>query len=46
MAFGLFKKSGNPPAGRQGKEEHGQHYFNLKVKEIIPETRDSITIRV
>ncbi len=46
MAFGIFKKSEkNLPAGRQGKEEsHGPHYYDLTVKNIINETKDSITI--
>ncbi|MFN3840948.1 MAG: 2Fe-2S iron-sulfur cluster-binding protein [Cyclobacteriaceae bacterium] len=37
MAFGLFKKTPK-------KEEIVQHYFNLKVKNIIQETKDAITI--
>jgi ring-1,2-phenylacetyl-CoA epoxidase subunit PaaE len=41
MAFGLFKKS-------EKKEESGimsgPLYYDLKVKEIIPETRDAISI--
>src|SRR5688572_21418595 len=45
MAFGIFKKSENLPSGRQGKEEsHGPHYFDLTVKNIIHETKDSITV--
>ncbi|MCI0750665.1 MAG: oxidoreductase, partial [Flammeovirgaceae bacterium] len=44
MAFGLFKKSEpSPPAGRAGKEEH-THYHNLKVKEIVRETKDAVSI--
>lgn len=41
MAFGLFKKS-----DKSKKEEtrSGPRYFELKVKEIIQETRDSIII--
>ncbi len=34
MAFGLFKK----------KDERTQHYYNLKVKEVVRETQDAITI--
>ncbi len=37
MAFGLFKKTPK-------KEESAQHYFTLKVKNIIQETKDAITI--
>ncbi len=41
MAFGLFKKSekkGETPVNS------GPHYFDLKVKEIIQETKDAISI--
>jgi ring-1,2-phenylacetyl-CoA epoxidase subunit PaaE len=37
VAFGLFKKAPK-------KEENVQHYFDLKVKAIIHETKDAITI--
>jgi ring-1,2-phenylacetyl-CoA epoxidase subunit PaaE len=40
MAFGIFKKS-------EKKEEaarSGPHYYNLKVKKIIKETKDAISI--
>lgn len=37
MAFGLFKKAPK-------KEENVQHYFDLRVKDIIHETKDAITI--
>jgi ring-1,2-phenylacetyl-CoA epoxidase subunit PaaE len=37
VAFGLFKKTPK-------KEESAQHYFTLKVKNIIQETKDAITI--
>jgi ring-1,2-phenylacetyl-CoA epoxidase subunit PaaE len=41
MAFGFFKKE----AKTEKKEEtHGPRYVDLKVKEIIHETRDAITI--
>ncbi len=41
--FGIFKKG---DAGKQGKEEvhSGPHYYDLKVKNIIQETKDAITI--
>ncbi len=41
--FGIFKKG---DSGKQGKEEShsGPHYYDLKVKNIIPETKDAITI--
>jgi ring-1,2-phenylacetyl-CoA epoxidase subunit PaaE len=39
MAFGLFKKSPKP------EESHsGPKYYDLVVKQVIPETRDAITI--
>lgn len=45
MAFGLFKKKEeNLPAGKAGKEEAGSHYHELKVKDIIQETKDAISI--
>jgi ring-1,2-phenylacetyl-CoA epoxidase subunit PaaE len=37
VAFGLFKKAPK-------KEENVQHYFDLRVKDIIHETKDAITI--
>lgn len=37
MAFGLFKKAVT-------KEETPQHYFDLRVKQVIYETKDAITI--
>lgn len=39
MAFGLFKKS-----EKKKEESHGPHYYDLSVKNIIHETKDSITI--
>ncbi len=39
MAFGLFKKS-----GKKGETNHGPHYHDLIVKNIIRETKDAITI--
>jgi ring-1,2-phenylacetyl-CoA epoxidase subunit PaaE len=41
MAFGLFKKK---ESSSKPEETHGPHYFDLKVKDIIHETRDAITI--
>ena len=42
MAFSFFKKSEPPkPAAEEGP---GKHYFNLTVKAIVQETRDSISI--
>ncbi len=40
MAFGLFKKS-----EKKKEENHnGPHYFDLRVKNIVQETRDAISI--
>ena len=39
MAFSFFKKS-----EKKEPVNAGPHYFDLKVKEVIPETRDAITI--
>ncbi|MBS1553567.1 MAG: ferredoxin--NADP reductase [Bacteroidetes bacterium] len=39
MAFGLFKKK-----KEEKKEETGSHYHELKVKNIIQETKDAISI--
>jgi ring-1,2-phenylacetyl-CoA epoxidase subunit PaaE len=46
MAFGLFKKKENLPAGQAGKIEPaaGPHYYDLTVKEIVAETKDAISI--
>ena len=45
MAFSLFKKSGTED-DRHGKEEihAGPHYYDLRVKAIIQETKDAISI--
>jgi ring-1,2-phenylacetyl-CoA epoxidase subunit PaaE len=42
--FGIFKKSDN--SAKQGKDEshNGPHYYDLKVKQIIAETKDAISI--
>lgn len=39
MAFGLFKKS-----EAKKEEQHGQHYYDLRVKQVVNETKDSISI--
>ncbi|HZX73878.1 MAG TPA: FAD-binding oxidoreductase, partial [Cyclobacteriaceae bacterium] len=41
MAFGLFKKSEKK---EQPPVNNGPHYFDLKVKNIINETKEAITI--
>jgi ring-1,2-phenylacetyl-CoA epoxidase subunit PaaE len=41
MAFGLFKKSEKKTVA---PANHGPHYFDLKVKNIIQETKDAISI--
>jgi len=41
MAFGLFKKSEKK---EQAPVHTGPHYFDLKVKNIISETKDAITL--
>jgi ring-1,2-phenylacetyl-CoA epoxidase subunit PaaE len=38
MAFGLFKKS------EKKEESKGPHYYELKVKQVVEETKDAITI--
>ena len=46
MAFGLFKKSEKKSADKQEKvESHsGPHYYELRVKNIVQETKDAISI--
>lgn len=45
MAFSLFKKSKDKPAEKSKEETHsGPHYYDLKVKNIIQETKDAISI--
>ncbi len=46
MAFSLFKKSDKKSAGKQAPEEthNGPHYHTLKVKNIVLETKDAISI--
>ena len=41
MAFGLFKKSEKK---EKAPVHTGPHYFDLKVKNIVQETKDAITI--
>lgn len=43
MAFSFFKKS-QPTPKPAGDEAHGKHYVNLTVKNIVQETKDSISI--
>src|SRR6185295_3201245 len=42
MAFSLFKKSQKPAPKEESR--NGPHYFDLKVKNIIQETKDAISI--
>jgi len=42
MAFGFFKKSAKKEEAPAAN--HGPHYFDLKVKNIIAETKDAISI--
>lgn len=46
MAFNFFKKSEpTPPAKSGGNDEsHGPHYFELRVKQVVAETKDAISI--
>jgi ring-1,2-phenylacetyl-CoA epoxidase subunit PaaE len=44
MAFGLFKKSSKPEQKPKEETHSGPHYFDLKVKNIVQETRDAISI--
>jgi len=43
MAFNFFKKS-EPAPKPAGDDSHGKHYVNLKVKNIVRETKDAISI--
>lgn len=43
MAFNFFKKS-EPAPKPAGDDNHGKHYVNLKVKNIVRETKDAISI--
>src|ERR1044071_5165161 len=42
MAFSFFKKSDKPE--KKEESHNGPRYFDLKVKEIVNETRDAISI--
>jgi ring-1,2-phenylacetyl-CoA epoxidase subunit PaaE len=42
MAFSFFKKSDKPE--KKEESHNGPHYFDLKVKEIVQETKDAISI--
>src|SRR5690606_23387243 len=44
MAFNLFKKKSEPKPEPKKEESHGPRYFELTVREIIQETKDTITI--
>lgn len=44
MAFGLFKKKEDKSSGTEKNETRGPHYFDLRVKNIVHETKDAITI--
>ncbi|MEO7990256.1 MAG: ferredoxin--NADP reductase [Chryseolinea sp.] len=44
MAFSFFKKSDKPEKKEEVQHNNGPHYFDLKVKNIIHETRDAISI--
>lgn len=43
MAFNFFKKS-EPAPKPAADENHGKHYVNLSVKNIVRETKDAISI--
>jgi len=40
MAFGLFKKS----QLKKEEQHNGPHYFDLKVKQVVDETKDAVSI--
>ena len=44
MAFSFFKKNKDEKEEKKQPQGAGSHYYNLKVKEIVQETRDAITI--
>jgi ring-1,2-phenylacetyl-CoA epoxidase subunit PaaE len=44
MAFGFFKKSDKSEKKEQPAPSNGPHYFDLKVKKVIEETKEAITI--
>jgi ring-1,2-phenylacetyl-CoA epoxidase subunit PaaE len=42
MAFGFFKKSGKTE--KKEETQAGPHYYDLKVKEIVQDTKDAVVI--
>lgn len=44
MAFSFFKKNKEEKEEKKQPQGAGSHYYNLKVKEIVQETKDAITI--
>jgi ring-1,2-phenylacetyl-CoA epoxidase subunit PaaE len=45
MAFSFFKKSEKPAKSEKKEESHsGPRYYDLVVKDIIPETKDALSI--
>lgn len=44
MAFGFFKKSEKKEEEVKKEANSGPHYYNLKVKNIVQETKDAISI--
>lgn len=44
MAFGFFKKSDKSEKKEQPASSGGPHYYDLKVKNVIEETKEAITI--
>jgi ring-1,2-phenylacetyl-CoA epoxidase subunit PaaE len=40
MAFGLFKKS----TSNKEEQHNGPHYYDLKVKQVVHETKDAVSI--
>lgn len=44
IMFNIFKKSNHTVDSPEDKKNKNSHYYNLKVKEIVKETADAITI--
>ena len=44
MAFSFFKKGDKKVEKKNEPQHSGPHYFDLKVKQIVQETKDAITI--
>jgi ring-1,2-phenylacetyl-CoA epoxidase subunit PaaE len=44
MAFSFFKKSEKKEEEPRKAESHGPHYYELKTKNVIVETKDAVTI--